>query len=198
MGDNRPSGLLSTKQRGYLRGDYDPSNEATMRQRIRERVRHSLADFSLLYHHQEEHDRTAVFEPSDWELFFDRLDEGEHSMYDPDSVPEKTEKDSVIPGLQDAVSYAYLGLRDRGLNDDNFAELLRNAIKQAVERREGNDVIAEVKISIETELREERLHELRERYLAGESLSKDELSALMDSDPTVVVDQLTDDSDKEQ
>ena len=185
------AGLLSKKQREYLLGEHDPSNEATMRFRIRRRIQTAMRDFRLLYALHPDEERELTFEPSEREQWPERLKELEFSRFSPDAEPEETIQDSVIPGMRDAIAYFYLAARDRGLEDEHFAEIIRNGVKQAVEQREGEDFIAEVEVSIDHELREERLSELRERVLADEQLSKDQLNALLDSDPSVIVDLLT-------
>lgn len=186
MNDPDPPALLSKKQRQYLLGEYEPSNETTMRHRIRRRIRYSMRDFSLLYHAHSDDERTMTFEQSEYEKFYEELRESELSGFDPEMEPEKTIQDDVIPGMADAVAYFYLATHDRDLDDENFAELIRNAVKQAVEYREGEDYIATVEVSIDHELRDERLSELREKFLANEQMTKDQLSALIEADPSVV------------
>lgn len=190
MEDLDKAGLLSTKQREYLRGEFEPSNEATMRRRIRRRIQHAMQDFMFLYHFQSDEDRALTFEESEFEKWSDELAESEHSMYAPSAKPELTIHDQLVPGMRDAVAYFYLGVLDRGLDDENFAELVRNAVKQAVERREGEDFIAEVEVSVNHRLRDERLSDLREKFLAGEQMSGDQLQALLDTDPSVALESI--------
>jgi len=185
------AGLLSKKQRKYLLGEHDPNNEATMRFRIRRRIQTAMLDFRLLYASHPDEERKLTFEPSEREQWHQRLKESEFSRFSPDAEPEKSIQDSIIPGMRDSIAYFYLAARDRDLEDENFAEMIRNGVKQAIEHREGEDVIARVEVSIDHEIREERLSELREKFLEGEQLSKDQLKALLDSDPSVIVDMMT-------
>jgi hypothetical protein len=191
MVDERP-GLLSNKQRKYLLREHQPSNETTMRRRIRRRIQGALADFSLLYTYHEDDEIEMTFERSEREQFFKEL-EGRRgktglSGFVPDQEPEKDLADNVIPGMRDAISYFYLGTLSRGHDEDNFAEIVRNAVKNAVEDNDDQGRIAEVTVEIEPQLRDEQLEELRERFLNDEPLSSDELDALLDSDPSVTMD----------
>lgn len=65
MGDGTPTAILTNKQRKYLRGEEEPTQERTMRTRIRERVRQGLLDFVPLVKYLDENDRERIFTESD-------------------------------------------------------------------------------------------------------------------------------------
>lgn len=187
--DDQPAGLLNKNQRCYLRPncDYKPTNEPNFRKNLRYKVLRGLADFRLLYHFQSDKERELTFRQSDYEAFIDEMTSTPNRRrFGTSSRPERGHRDWTILGMHDAISYFYRGLDDRGLEPSNFAELLRNAVKQAVEDSEEEDVIAEVEVSIDVKLSDERLSELRDRFINGEGLSKEQLNLLLDTDPSVV------------
>lgn len=191
-----PSGLLSKGQRKYLLGG-DVADKYSMDHRLRERIRHGLVDFSILYEHHPDSQRAKTFERSERERIRQELDES-RNLRRADSLSTTDIRDSVLPGMRDAIAYFYLGLIDRGYGTDNFEELIRNAVKQAEERLEEDDTIVDVGVSITAEPRGESRRELREMYLAGEELSRDQMLALIETDPGIVVDFIKDwDPDEE-
>lgn len=190
------NGLLTLKQREYLLGEHQPKNEATMRHRIRQQVQASLRDFTILYATQDEEDRKLTFAKSDREEFRAALRDSEHSMYGTANLPDQSLQDYTIGGMCDAISYFYLGLLSRGLGPENFEELARNAIKNAVEGNSDEDIIAEVEVSVSSRIRDERLSELEEAYHSGEQLSADELQALVEAKPEILLETLTEGYDE--
>ncbi|SDZ92501.1 hypothetical protein SAMN04488065_1253 [Haloplanus vescus] len=65
--DERPRGILTPDDRQYLRGEKDLSDSAerNARQRIRDRIQESLADFELLWTCLPERDLHLLFAPDD-------------------------------------------------------------------------------------------------------------------------------------
>jgi len=192
---NETGAVLSKKQRQYLKElrrpehkrEYEPANPDTMRGRIRDRIRYSMMDFSLLLALQDGQDIEYTFEPSEREQFESEFQQSEHGMYGTSQLPEKTIRDHMVPNMRDAIAYFYLGLLSReGVGVEHFEELLRNAIKEAVELGEGDDVIAEIEVEITKRLREESRRELRQKFMEGEQLSQDQLELLLDSEPEVL------------
>lgn len=201
MTDLDGPGLLSTGQRDYLLGEKSPANESTMKRRIRQRILGGLRDFSLLYAYHDEKEIALTFEQSEREAFFEEAREqgrGNRFWYDPEEVPESGLNHNAAAGMRDAVSYLYLASLTRGHDEEDFAEIVRNAVKNAIEDHEEEDVIAEVDVTINRRLREKRLDELRERALAGEQLSADQLEALLDADPGIATEVLTQPSDDDE
>lgn len=192
------NGLLTLRQREYLLGEHQPENEAAMRHRIRQRVQASLRDFTILYATQDEEDRKLTFAKSQREEFRATLRDSEHSMYGTANLPDQSLQDYTIGGMCDAISYFYLGLLSRGLGPENFEELARNAIKSAVEGNSDEDIIAEVEVSVSSRVREQRLSELEEAYRSGEHLSADELQALVEAKPEIILEPLTEGRDGEE
>lgn len=196
MDSSDVNGLLTLKQREYLLGEHQPKNEATMRHRIRQRVQASLRDFTILYATQDEEDRKLTFAKSEREEFRAMLRDSEHSLYGTANLPDQSLQDYTIGGMCDAISYFYLGLLSRGFGPENFEELARNAIKNAVEDNSNEDIIANVEVSVSSRIRDERLSELEEAYHSEEQLSADELQALVEAKPEILLETLTEEYDE--
>lgn len=143
MRDSRPRGVLSPADRAYLTGEADlasDQSEYDARYRIRERIRHALLDFELLFEHLTAQDRKQVFSP------------------DPD------EHEAFTEGFVSAVGFLYLGAGDYSPPRENlFAE----GIRRAVEREHGDDGgFCSVRIDVEWPTRD-RLEHIIECVEAG-------------------------------
>lgn len=126
MSDSRPRGILSPADRAYLTGEADLKSDQSAydaRYRIRERVRHALLDFELLFEHLAEQDRTQVFSP------------------------DADERDALTDGIVSAIAFLYLGTAEYHLPRKNlFAEGIRRAVER--EHDEG-DAFCSVRIDVD-------------------------------------------------
>jgi hypothetical protein len=151
-------------------------------------VRNGLLDFSVLFHHQNDDDRGAIFERSEREQLIDMVDDPGHALHGAGSLPERDIRDHIIDdGMCDAIAYFYLGILDRGYEKENFARLIERGVERAVERQAGGEKIATVTTSIDIEFLETTHEELFERYREGDELSPDEARALVEAYPEVAV-----------
>lgn len=163
MSENDIPGLLSRKQRAYLRGEFEPANEITMRQRIRQRIRTAMLDFGIVYPHLSEKDREMIFSHENTTAPEDELDLWNGAIY--------------------ALAFLYERLSEEDAYQ-NFEYSLQAAILEVLDRpgmaRHGElDVLGSVMVDIDTS----RVVDLgrigekigREGYLA---LDEDELEAI--------------------
>ena len=138
MRDSRPRGILSPADRAYLAGEADLGSDQSVydtRYRIRERVRHALLDFRLLFDHLAARDRQQVFAP------------------DPD------ERDAFTEGLVSAVAFLYLGTT---AYDPPRENLFAEGIRRAAEREhDGENAFCSVRIDVDQPSRADLEHVLR-------------------------------------
>lgn len=101
--EERPRGILTKEDRRFLRGekDVDEQTRRDTRYRIRERVKNSLADFSLLVDALSDEDRNTIFESLE---------------------------DQGFPPVLNALVFFYSGLENVG---ENFEDVLATSIKRA-------------------------------------------------------------------
>jgi len=129
MGDepDRDSALLTTTQRDYLRGNYDgkQNSKDKLRGRMRDRIRHSIHDFTLLDTALTEADRTALFETI-------AGNDGGGGYIHPESGVETDTVDNLdlIDGLHHALGFIYTATQDAGIEFDSFLE---TAIRQSLD-----------------------------------------------------------------
>lgn len=130
MTGNRPRGILSPADRAYLRGEADLQSEQSeydARYRIRERIRHALLDFDLLFEHLSDGDREQVFDPA------------------PD------ERETFTEGVLSAIAFLYLGT---GGYDPSRENLFGEGIRRAIQREQGNAEFCSVRIDVDRPDRE--------------------------------------------
>lgn len=101
--EERPRGILTKEDRRFLRGekDVDEQTRRDTRYRIRERVKNSLEDFSLLVDALPDEDRDTIFESLEEQGF---------------------------PPVHDALVFFYSGLENA---DGDFEDVLAASIKRA-------------------------------------------------------------------
>lgn len=172
--DERQDAILTKAYRAYLRGekDYTEKTEVNTRVRIRDRIKHALADFDLLVNNLTPNDRRLIFEADGNSTRREFLAEG---------VVAKDE-DRGAGMLEQVVIFVYMVCRDWGLD---FEALVERAVRRAetsiwfdgqFERREN---VADVDVSIE--LRRESdidVEDAMERFEEQEYLSNAEMGAL--------------------
>ena len=126
MADSRPRGILSPADRAYLTGEADLASDQSVydaRYRIRERIRHALLDFTLLFDHLADADRTQVFQPED------------HG------------REAFTEGLVSAVAFLYLGT---AVYEPPRENLFAEGIRRAAEREHGEEsAFCSVRIDVE-------------------------------------------------
>jgi hypothetical protein len=149
---DRPRGILSPADRRFLLGEADLESEQSVydtRYRIRQRVRHAMLDFSLLFEALSASDRRQVFDPP------------------ADERPAFT--DAVV----DALAFFYLGTEGY---EPRRERLLAESVRRAERRRGGDECIVSASVSVERSDRERlqrildhvedgALHELSEEDL---------------------------------
>lgn len=180
--DDRPRGILSPEDRAFLRGEAEFEHEASARnarKRIRERVRHGLADFGLLFEHMERRDRLRVV--SDW-LVKDRPQLAEE-LEDPDIGPPELEFDVVAPdaiepalflgGMKHAQAFIFtllwdLLVEELRLSPEEFeavvAEVVDEGLRDAFGKK-GLVVEPDVEVDIEEVLVD--IEDMKERFESG-------------------------------
>jgi hypothetical protein len=156
MTGSRPRGILSPADRAYLRGEADlasDQSEYDTRYRIRERVRHALLDFELLFGRLAAQDRQQVF------------------------APAAEEREPFTEALVSAVAFLYLGT---GEYDPPRKNLFAEGIRRAAERECGDEsAFCSVRIDVERPTRPQ-LERILHRVETGayHELGEDELRAL--------------------
>lgn len=135
MRDSRPRGILSPADRAYLRGESTLASdqaEYDTRYRIRERIRHAMLDFDLLFEQLSAADRRQVFTPG--------VDEHE----------------AFTDALVSAVAFWYLGT---ATYDPPRKNLFAEGIRRAVEREaDGESAFCSVRIDVDRPTRADLEH----------------------------------------
>ncbi|GAB7009188.1 hypothetical protein [Halorubrum trueperi] len=128
----RERGVLSTKDRNYLRDGAGiapkSSAERVTRSRIRKRLYSAYLDFKLLNNELEERDRKTVFEdlPDDRDLH---------------------------RGITAALEFTYLALKEQNLDfKDYLEEAIANAEEKLARKESENRVEVDVELNVETRL----------------------------------------------
>ncbi|MFB6156202.1 MAG: hypothetical protein ABEJ22_09920 [Haloferacaceae archaeon] len=154
---DRPRGILSPADREFLLGETEMTHEQSRRNaeaRIRERVVNGVEDFELLVHAMRTKDRRQVFE---------RAAEG----------------DAFLDGLAAMLSFAYMGLKESGVE---FEHVLEPAVRKAEEVYAADvleqSVDVEVTFDVETTLRAD-VEEVTARIERGDAVTPVELFSLV-------------------
>lgn len=159
---DRDRGLITSENRAFLRGETEYAHEQSAinaRRRIRERVRNSVLDFSIVFEHLSEDDLRAVVEEVKEEDF-------SHSG---GPQPERT----FGQGMVDMVAFAILCADELGTD---FETLAGAAIRRYAERMDTQ--LENVDVNIEVDYRDiftntdriERKFESREKGLTTAEL----------------------------
>ena len=153
---DRDRGFLTETDRTYLLGDAEMSHEGSKRNaeaRIRQRVTDAILDFDLLVHMLSKKDRRQVFE-------------------------DAASDDALTDGVTAMVSFAYLGLREQGVD---FEEVLVPAVRSAEEAYAADQLEANVTVDVhlEVETEVESTHEgIEARLREGDPVTPRELFSL--------------------
>lgn len=127
------SSLLTERQRKYLRGDVDPSNESRMKKRIRERVYKGLRwDGGVLLDNLPADERRRLFRMWENQRHDNVREDVAIDTNHPIAVPEIHKTDFEI-GLRHLLGFVYLGVEETNLKD--FETLLEQGINRAVQER---------------------------------------------------------------
>lgn len=162
--NDRSRGVLTPADRAYLLGDADMSHEQSKRNaeaRIRQRVTDSVLDFDVLAHHLKAKDRQQVFD-------------------------QAAENDAFVDGLRAMLSFAYIGLKEQGID---FETVLEPAIRASEEvyaaDRLGTTVDVDVSFEVETTVGP-TVDDVTARLDAGEVVTPRELfAAVVEGDADV-------------
>lgn len=123
------SSLLTNRQREYLKGEEEPSNESQMKKRIRERVYAGFRkDGGVLLDELSIEERRRMFRH--WENREDERHPEEVEIEDP--FLRNLEKSTVEINLGDLLGFIYFGTEETNLSD--FEELLEHGIQQGAEQ----------------------------------------------------------------
>lgn len=128
---SRP-GILTDRQRAYLRDEFDPANESDMRQDIRDSILKTFDDFALITGELDSHDVDLI----KWQHQEDPRERPDLPRYQPAGF--------LLNTIPSAVSLLYR-LRP---NPDVFGEYIEMGVKDALER-EGYK--AHVRVSIDVD-----------------------------------------------
>ena len=140
---DRTNALLTDAQRRYLRGngEYSPGHERKKRGEIRERIRNSLLDFTLLTWRLEDRDREQVFGP------LRETPDGEGYEHQGSGHRVKTfEQGELLDGLHNALGFLYRATEDAGLP---FEQFLRTAIERSLPPGPAYDVTVDIDVDRE-------------------------------------------------
>lgn len=182
-GQDRPRGILSKADRQYLRGKKSYSSEQSERDaryRIRERIKNSILDFTLLINHLDDRDREQIFASSKPDVLSEETELNEQHL------TNVVEGAMFLHGIEDAITFFYLGLGDI---HQSFEPVLEKSVENA-EKKKGMDV-EHVLVEIEIQERNPDLTDLIERFESGEAVTEEELKQLIHSneinlDPTTL------------
>ncbi|NHN47087.1 hypothetical protein G9464_05675 [Halostella sp. JP-L12] len=163
---DRERGLLTEADREFLLGEVEMEHEQSKRNaaaRIRRRIENGILDFDLLVHYLDGRDRRQVF----------------------DAVAED---EAFLDGLAAMVSFAYIGLKEQGVD---FERVLEPAVRgaetaYAVEQLSSN-VEVDVTFEVETDVNSS-LSGIEERIADGTPVSPGELFSLVMERETDLVD----------
>jgi hypothetical protein len=154
---DRPRGILSPADRELLLGEVDMDHEQSRRNaeaRVRQRVVDSIKDFDLLVHALKSKDRQQIFTKS---------------VDDPE----------FIDGLTMMLSFAYLGMKESGIE---FSHVLEPAIRRTEEAHAANTLGSMVDVAVEfnvdTQLRTE-IDDVRTRLVATDPITPAELFSFL-------------------
>lgn len=175
-GTDRPAALLTNAQRAYLRGEkeYSASAERDLRARIRERIRATIVDLSLLL------DTT---DPEELEQSLDLVEQREAHL------------DGVSAGLTDGIAFLFAAnaAAYRG-NDVTDPEMYETLVAESVRRTCRHAGVAADRVAVDVEiegatpleefkvedLADMPLSALRQRYLAG-LISEEQFDRALDA-----------------
>jgi len=176
MSDNpdRPNALLTDAQRRYLRDkeDYTPSHERKKRKEIRERIRNSLLDCTLLMSRLENRDREQVFRP-----LRETPDGGGYEHQRTGHRVETFEHGELLDGLHNALAFLYQATEDATPSSSSFEHFLGTAIERSLPPGPAYDVTVDI-----DEEREERpdVETAKARMDEGDRLTHAEFRVLVE------------------
>lgn len=154
---DRDRGFLTPADRAYLLGETEMNHDGSKRNaeaRIRNRTRNAIVDFDLL---------TQMLAKKDRHQVFDRAGDDEE----------------LRGGLTAMLSFAYLGLREQGVD---FEDVLVPAVRSAEEAYAADQLEAKVGVDVtfDVETTVEATHEgIAERLAAGDPVKPRELFSLV-------------------
>ncbi len=170
---DRPNALLTDAQRRYLRdgGDVSPEYARKLRGDIRERVRNSLLDFTLLMWRLEDRDREQIFGP------LRETPDGEGYEHQGSGHRVETfEQGELLDGLHNALGFLYRATEDATPSSSSFEDFLGTAILRSLP-----GPVRDVTVDIDVD-REERpdLETAKAQLRAGAPLTDAEFRVLVE------------------
>lgn len=173
--DDRGRGVLTPADRKFLRGESDLTEDSAInvRDRIRKRIRHALADFQLLTDNLTERDRRLLFKDTGHRTREEFLSDG--------VVAKSSNRGTGM--LENVVIFVYIVCKDWGVD---FEALVERAVKKAETsvwfdgRFERQENVSDMDVSVE--LRRDSAIDVEramERFEADEYLSNAEIGALV-------------------
>lgn len=176
--DSRDRGILTPDDRKYLRGSEEKRNitegtEVNVRLRIRNRIKHALADFELLVHNLSAKDRQLLFETNGHR---------QREEFVADGVVARNEERGA-GWLEQVVIFVYMVCRDWGLD---FEALIERAVTRAetsvwldgqFKRREGCHR-ANVTVDLQRDVAVD-VERAKQRFKDGEYLTLPEIGGLV-------------------
>ena len=156
--DGRRNAMLTTEDRRWLTGEKRYEGEHAKQQRyqrrrdIRERVRTSILDFSILFEHLEEAERRRVFEEADGGL------DG---------------------GVRDGLAFLLYSI---GITNPGERSRAEGLLAEAITRAGARDGLFVEEVDLSVNVSEHEPSALLEALRAGETLSVPELQYLIESD----------------
>jgi hypothetical protein len=178
MSENQAS-LLTERQRGYLRGEVEPSNESQMKGRIRERVYSGLRnDSGILLDQLPAEQRRDIFR--NWE---NNQNTKVPQEVDFNPIEQDFEKSTLQIELSHLLAFLYIGIEESEL--DSFAETLKSGLSHAA--RERNQYVSEFDLHVDFEERatgEEIYNAVKEGEIELDDLTVTQVQKMLRSDST--------------
>jgi hypothetical protein len=149
-------GFLTEDDRAYLEGakELDPEAERGTRSRIRKRILNGLLDYKLVFEELEE---------ADWRLLFEDTEQTDLHR----ESPEMRERAEWV------LAFLFAGIQEYA--DEDFEEVLTDAVRRAELTRERKVLSASLDIRYSETAREEAMRKLD----TGEALTEEERETLL-------------------
>lgn len=175
--DDRPRGILTEADRSFLKGKKEFSSEQSERDaryRIRQRIKNSILDFSIITRYLDSKDRDQIFKPLA-QKSGNSLEEFQETL-NSEAFNQFVEDTMLINGVSDTFGFFYKATKSA---DVSFEEMLESTIED-IESDDGY-VVEEVNVSIEIERKQPDIQELKSKMEQGEALSSNEIATLVRS-----------------
>jgi len=166
----RDRGILTKDDREYLTGEKEYSNkqsEIDARYRIRNRVKNSILDFTILLVNLPEKDREQIFHSN-------TPDENQQQSLD--EFQKFIKQTKFVRGIEHALGFIYMGVSDL---DWEFEKILEAGIRNAEEKQ--GRIVDDVSVNVRINYSEPDVDELINRFQNGDELTAEEIRTLIRS-----------------